>query len=107
MDNGLGSVVSVALTCTGRPASWVPGRVWGAEPRTLATLQVRGVMSAAQVTGRQRQEAQATYPGGLASGGHRGNGQLAGLTHQAVPERPRQDSYLRTRLRRPYPSAQG
>jgi hypothetical protein len=72
-------VVSVALTCTGRPAGWVPGRVGGAEPPTLVLLQVRRVRPAAPVTGRQCQKARVTYPGGLASGGHPGNGQLSGL----------------------------
>ena len=44
-------VASVALTCTGRVAGWVPGRVWGAELRTLSMLQVRGVTPAVQVAG--------------------------------------------------------
>ncbi len=43
------------------------------------------------------------------SGGHQGNGQLSGPMTEMFGERPRQDSNLRTRLRRPllYPLSYG
>jgi hypothetical protein len=72
-------VASVALTCTGRVAGWAPGRVWGAELRTLRMLQVREVTPAIQVAGRPGQEARDVPSRRTRLGRTSGNGQLSSL----------------------------
>jgi len=70
-------VVSVALTCAGRVVGWVAGGVWGTGVRAVGILQVRRVMLPRGSLAGSATRLGVTDPGGLASGGYWGNGQLS------------------------------